>query len=94
MKLYYIEGCCKNYISDEPVDFRCETCGDDHRTEFEIDTDNIDWIKKAIDKGYYIDVDFFKHIFEELKHFKIPENESESLKRKVLIYIKEKYLDI
>ncbi|WP_462424318.1 hypothetical protein [Fusobacterium ulcerans] len=88
MKLYYIDGCCYPYISDEPVDFRCETCGDDHRTEFEIDTENPEWID-------YIEVSDLKITFNLLKKCNdISCNEIETMKGKILDYIKEEILDI
>lgn len=88
MKLYYIDGCCYPYISDEPVDFRCETCGDDHRTEFEIDTENPEWID-------YIEMYKLKIVFKLLEECNdISLNEKENMKSKILDYIKEEILDI
>lgn len=94
MKLYYIDGCCENYISDEPVYFRCETCGDSSSVAFEIDTENLEWIKEAKEKGWYIDSEFFKDFLEKLKPFKIPETEIEAMKVKILDYIKKEFLDV
>lgn len=89
MKLYYIDGCCNAYISDEPVDFRCETCGDDHITVFEIDTENPEWI------DHYIEVSDLKRTFNLLKECNdISQTEIEAMKVKILDYIKEEILDI
>ena len=89
MKLYYIDGCCNAYISDEPLDFRYETCGDDHITEFEIDTENPEWI------DYYIEVSDLKRTFNLLKECNdISQTEIEAMKVKILDYIKEEILDI
>lgn len=88
MKLYYIDGCCGDYISDEPVDFRCETCGDDHRTEFEIDTEYPGWID-------YIEMYKLKMAFRLLKEYNgISQTEIEVMKAEILDRIKEKFLDI
>lgn len=88
MKLYYIDGCCGDYISDEPVDFRCETCGDDHRTEFEIDTEYPGWID-------YIEMYQLKMTFRLLKEYSgISQTEIEAMKVEILDRIKEKFLGI
>lgn len=88
MILYYIQGCCNNYLSKKRENWYCKSCGDTYGVLFEIDTKKKDWIE-----------DMFKHYGElqclpiVFKPINLPTEELERMKSNILEYIQETYID-